>query len=223
MPARRPYDTVVVVSRSGTTTEVADLLRRLGDARTLAVVGDATGPVSRRATHHLELGFADERSVVQTRFATSVVALFRALAGDDVEPAAAAAAAAIERPAPAPDGAERFVFLGTGAAVGLAHEAALKLREAALTVTESYPAMEYRHGPIAIAGPGVVVWLLGRPPAGLADDVRRTGATVVDDDLDPLADLVRVQALALARARAAGLDPDHPRHLTRAVHLPSGG
>ena len=221
MPARRPYDTVVVVSRSGTTTEVADLLRRLGDARTLAVVGDATGPVSRRATHHLELGFADERSVVQTRFATSVVALFRALAGDDVEPAAAAAAAALERPAPAPDGAERFVFLGTGAAVGLAHEAALKLREAALTVTESYPAMEYRHGPIAIAGPGVVVWLLGTPPAGLADDVRRTGATVVDDDLDPLADLVRVQATALARARARGLDPDHPRHLTRAVHLPA--
>ena len=138
MPAGRSYDTVVVVSRSGTTTEAADLLHRLGEARTVAVVGDAAGPVARAATHHLELGFADERSVVQTRFATSVVALFRALAGDDVGPVAAAAAAALGRPAPVPAGADRFVFLGTGAAVGLAHEAALKLREAALTVTESY-------------------------------------------------------------------------------------
>jgi fructoselysine-6-P-deglycase FrlB-like protein len=213
------YDAVVVISRSGTTTEVVDLLRRLEHPRTVAVVGAADTPVARAATHVLALDFADEASVVQTRFATSVVALFRALAGDDVEAAAAEAEAAGAEPAP-PD-AERFVFLGTGAAVGLAHEAALKLREAALTVTESYPAMEYRHGPIALAGPGVVVWFLGPAPAGLADDVRRTGATVVDDPLDPLADLVRVQRTALARARSQSLDPDSPRHLTRSVQLPS--
>jgi fructoselysine-6-P-deglycase FrlB-like protein len=174
--------------------------------------------VAAGADHHLALEFADERSVVQTRFATSVVALFRALAGDDVEPAAAAAEALA--PVPLPAGVTRFVFRGTGAAVGLAHEAALKLREAALTVTESYPAMEYRHGPIALAGPGVVVWFLGRPPAGLVADVRATGATAVADDLDPLVDLVRVQSLAVRRALSSGLDPDQPRHLTRAVQLP---
>jgi fructoselysine-6-P-deglycase FrlB-like protein len=212
---------VVVVSRSGTTTELIDLLHRLGDRTTLALVG-SHGPVSAAAGHSLALDFADERSVVQTRFATSVVALFRARLGHDVEALAAAAESALSLPPPALDGATRVVFLGTGAGVGIAHEAALKLREATLTATESYPAMEYRHGPIALAEPGVVVWLLGTPPAGLADDVRSTGATVVDDDADPLVDLVRVHSAALLLARAKGLDADRPRHLTRSVLLPGG-
>jgi glucosamine 6-phosphate synthetase-like amidotransferase/phosphosugar isomerase protein len=38
--------------------------------------------------------------------------------------------------------------------------------------------------------------------------------------LDPLADLVRVQRLAVAIAQARGLDPDSPRNLTRSVVLP---
>jgi fructoselysine-6-P-deglycase FrlB-like protein len=79
--------------------------------------------------------------------------------------------------------------------------------------------MEYRHGPVAIAEPGRAVWVFGRPVTGLADDVRRTGALLVDDDLDPVADLVRAQLLAVARAEAAGLDPDRPRSLTRSVVL----
>ena len=219
MPARADYSRVVVISRSGTTTEVVDLLGRLGAVPTLAIVGVHPGPVSEAAAAVLDLGFADEESVVQTRFATSVIAVFRALLGDSMGPVADQAAEVLSRPALQFDGARRFVFLGTAAAVGLANEAALKMREAALTVTESYPAMEYRHGPIALAEPGVVVWMLGTAPAGLAEQVRRTGAVVVDDDLDPLVDLVRVQSAAVAIARVKGLDPDQPRHLTRAVHL----
>ena len=41
----------------------------------------------------------------------------------------------------------------------------------------------------------------------------------MDSGLDPLADLIRVQRLAVARATARGLDPDSPRHLTRSVVL----
>jgi fructoselysine-6-P-deglycase FrlB-like protein len=218
MPIRTDYDAVVAISRSGTTTEVVDLLHRLRDVHTLALVG-SPGPVSAAATNSLVLAFADEKSVVQTRFATSVIAVFRALVGDDVHQLAAQAAVELAKPAAEFPSAQRFVFLGTGPGVGLAHEAALKMREAAQVVTESYPAMEYRHGPIAIAEPGVVVWLLGTPPSGLVDDVRRTGATVVDDDLDPLIDLIRVQRAAVAIAIAKGLDADRPRHLTRAVLL----
>jgi fructoselysine-6-P-deglycase FrlB-like protein len=208
MAPRADYSTVVVICRSGTTTEVVGLLERLPGCRTLALVGSAPGPVSEAATHTLVLDFADERSVVQTRFATSVVALFRALTGDDVTALAGRAAAALERPAPEFPGAHRFVFLGTGAAAGLADEAALKMREASLTMTESYPAMEYRHGPIALAEPGVVVWFLGAPPAGLADEVRRTGATVVDDGEDPLIGLVQVQRVAVPPAP----QPRRPPH-----------
>ena len=77
------------------------------------------------------------------------------------------------------------------------------MREAAQPWTESYPQMEYRHGPISIAEPGRVVWVFGEPVPGLLDDVGATGATVVCDDLDPVSDLVRVQRLAVA-ARGGG-------------------
>jgi glucosamine 6-phosphate synthetase-like amidotransferase/phosphosugar isomerase protein len=61
--------------------------------------------------------------------------------------------------------------------------------------------------------------MLGNAPAGLSDDVAATGGLYVDDDFDPMADLVRVQRLAVALAEQRGLDPDNPRHLTRSVVL----
>jgi fructoselysine-6-P-deglycase FrlB-like protein len=79
--------------------------------------------------------------------------------------------------------------------------------------------MEYRHGPISIAEPGRLTWMFGEAPAGLAEDVAATGATYVTSDLDPMAHLIVAQRLAVARARAAGMDPDRPRSLTRSVVL----
>ena len=119
-------------------------------------------------------------------------------------------------------GAQQFTFLGTGWTYGLASEAALKLREAAGLWTEAYPAMEYRHGPAAVTGPRSVVWLFGPTPDGLADEVAAAGglAWQTSEALEaPLAELVRVQRLAAAIARANGLDPDRPRNLTRSVVL----
>jgi fructoselysine-6-P-deglycase FrlB-like protein len=119
-----------------------------------------------------------------------------------------------------PTAFDHFVFLGHGWTVGLAHEAALKLREAAQVHSESYPAMEYRHGPISLAGPTSLVWVLGTPDPAVADDAAAVGATVVTAALDPLAELVRIQRAAVALAAARGLDPDRPRNLTRSVVLP---
>jgi fructoselysine-6-P-deglycase FrlB-like protein len=93
------------------------------------------------------------------------------------------------------------------------------MREAAQAWSESYPAMDYRHGPIAVAGPSSLVWMLGAPPAGLTQQIVATGATVVTSDLDPLAQLIQTQRSAVAVARARGLDPDTPRGLTRSVVL----
>ena len=82
--------------------------------------------------------------------------------------------------------------------------------------------MEYRHGPISIAAPGRAVWPFSALPPGLADQIGATGATLVDaGDLDPMAALVVAQRFAVAAAEARGLDPDHPRALTRSVILPS--
>ena len=67
------------------------------------------------------------------------------------------------------------------------------------------------------ASAGVVVWLLGQAPPGLADEIVATGATVLTARLDPLAELIRIQRLAVALAEHKGLDPDSPRNLERAV------
>ena len=221
MPVQRRYDRVVVLSRSGTTTEILQLLGRLaGDVATVAITADAQAPVAEAAGAVIALDFADELSVVQTRFATSELALLRAHLGHDMTAVAAAAQTALAEPLPAAlTGARQFTFLGTGWTCGLANEAALKLREAAGMWTEAYPAMEYRHGPISVTGPGSVVWLLGQAPDGLPGEVAAAGGLAWQSDRDPLAELVVVQRLAATVARARGLDPDRPRNLTRSVIL----
>lgn len=208
-PRHRRYSRVLAISRSGTTTEVLDI------QPDTAIVGDAGSPLATTARHVIALPWADERSVVQTRFATTVLAMLR---GVDLS---ADAERALTMPLPVDVATlEQITFLGRGWTVGLAHEAALKCREAALFWAESYPAMDYRHGPIAIAAPRRAVWAFGDVPEGLAEDVAGTGATFVHSgDLDPLAHLIVAQRLAVALAVHQGLDPDAPRHLTRSVVL----
>jgi fructoselysine-6-P-deglycase FrlB-like protein len=223
MPPGRAYDAVVAISRSGTTTEVIQLLRSLGGAApVVAVTAAADSPVTHLADRVVLLDYADETSVVQTRFATTALAALLAHVGADVAASASAAESALA--AALPDDLEsvrQWVFLGSGWTVGLAEEAALKLREAAHAWAEAYPAMEYRHGPISVSDERSAVWPLGPLPAGLREDVERVGATVVDAGPDPLAELVRVQRAAVALAELRGLDPDTPRNLTRSVILPT--
>ncbi|MFJ9152569.1 SIS domain-containing protein [Streptomyces sp. NPDC102270] len=221
-PRGRSYDRVVALTRSGTTTEVLDLLRHLkgGGTRTTALTADPATPVMTAADEVVVLDFADERSVVQTRFATTALTLLRAHLGLHTDAVVTDARTALSTPLP--EGlvaCTQFTFLGRGWTVGLANEAGLKMREAALAWTEAYPAMEYRHGPISITTHGTATWMLGEAPEGLAAQVRETGALWVPGALDPLAELVRVQRLAVAVAAARGLDPDRPRHLTRSVIL----
>jgi fructoselysine-6-P-deglycase FrlB-like protein len=219
MPLDRAYDRVLAITRSGTTTEVIELVRRLGRA-TVAITATHDAPIHDVAGKLIVLDFADESSVVQTRFATSALALLRAHLGQDLEPVLADGERALGEPLPRSlEEREQFTFLGRGWTIGLADEAALKLREASQSWTESYPAMEYRHGPASITGTRSVVWFFGEPAPGLVATVERIGALAVTSDLDPMADLVRAQRLAVALARAKGLDPDRPRNLDRSVVL----
>jgi fructoselysine-6-P-deglycase FrlB-like protein len=220
IPDARSYERSVVISRSGTTTEVERFLASARPFPAVAIVADPDTPIAGAAEAVVSLPFADERSVVQTRFATSVLAMLRAHVGDDVRPAVEQAEAALTQPLPIePEDFSHYVFLGQGWGVGLAEEGALKLRETAQAWTEAYPAMEYRHGPISVAGPGTVVWAVGAVDASVLEDAAVTGATIVGGELDPMAELVRIQRTGVALAEHRGLDPDRPRHLTRSVVL----
>ncbi|MER7838713.1 SIS domain-containing protein [Streptomyces sp. NPDC096040] len=224
-PHGRSYDRVLALTRSGTTTEVLQLLGQLkGRVGTSAITADPDTPVLRAADDLVVLDFADERSVVQTRFATSALTLLRAHLGLHTDAVVDDARTALSTPLPTGlVECRQFTFLGRGWTVGLASEAGLKMREASLSWTEAYPAMEYRHGPISVTTRSTATWMLGPAPAGLAEQVRATGGLWIEGALDPLAELVRAQRLAVAVAAARGLDPDRPRHLTRSVILAPTG
>jgi fructoselysine-6-P-deglycase FrlB-like protein len=212
-PSARRYDRVLAITRSGTTSEVLQI------RPDTVIVGDAGSPIVEIAEHVVALPWADERSVVQTRFATTALALLRASLGEGDLSLDAEKALATPLPVDVAT-LEQITFVGRGWTIGLAYEAALKCREAAVFWSESYPAMDFRHGPIAISGENRAVWAFGAVPDGLADDVAKTGGAFVHTtSLDPMAHLIVAQRLAVALAEHRGLDPDTPRHLTRSVIL----
>ena len=217
----RQYDHMVFISRTGTTTEVLEALREVPDrVITTSLTADPSASLARETRNVVLLDFADERSVVSSRFISSVIVLIRASLGEDLSGLTEAAADAVARQLP-PELATRteFTFLGRGWASSVADEAALKLREASRSWAESYPAMEFRHGPISVSDENTVVWGIGEIPDSLVADAARTGATVIAEGGDPLVALIGAQRLAVMLAARKGIDPDRPRALSRSVIL----
>ncbi|MFC7496264.1 MULTISPECIES: SIS domain-containing protein [unclassified Nocardioides] len=220
MPVGRRYDHLVAITRSGTTTEILQALATGAGTRTTCVTAVPGTPVPDACDVVVDLSYADETSIVQTRFPTTALVHWRAALGEDLSAVVEDCREAVAAPLPVDVGGfDHFVFLGRGWTVGLAHEAALKMRECAQAWSESYPALDYRHGPIAVADARTLVVSLGGVEEDVLDDVRATGATVLDEPRDPLARLVTCQRLAVAAAERRGLDVDHPRNLTRSVIL----
>jgi len=217
----RHYDRVIALTRSGTTSEVLDAIALIEPGTTIALItGVAGGEIHELVTESLVLEYADEKSVVQTRFPTTVLAIAKAAFGYPVDGLVAQAETALAAPLSINVADfDHFVYLGSGWTYGLAQEAALKVREAAQAWSESYPLLDYRHGPVAVAHPGSLVWIFGAVEASLIADIEATGATVFTDDLDPLVQLVQAQRLAVSLAESRDLNPDTPRHLTRSVIL----
>lgn len=232
-------------------------------AATLAITCRAASPLAQVSEAVLVPRLGDERAIVMTRSFTSMLALAlgvvaRAAAGvaGEVEgqergPSDGAETASDRgRGAHALEGAvsteidrawdlalaqpwSRVVFLGGGARHGLALEARLKVTEMSQLPADAYEPLEFRHGPISVCEPGVlVVGVLG---GDAADEERRVveesaalGATTWLPDLGAAGataedlpwTLPPLQALAIGIAVARGLDPDAPRHLSQVVVLP---
>lgn len=214
-----PDEHIVVISRSGTTADVVEIVERFGASnRITAILGDLDTPLGRMCDRIVHLGFADERSIVQTRFATTVLTTLRASIGAIPDSLLEDARAALAAELPMdPADVKHVVFLGHRWSVGVAHEAALKLRESAGAWTEAYPVWEYQHGPISCAGPGSLVWVLGDVPESVAADVLSTGAVLHGATIDAQASLVTAHRLAVALALIAGRNPDTPPFLNRSV------
>lgn len=214
----REYEHVLLISRSGTTTEIIDLLKNIKVPTTL-ITGVKDSPAAKLATHVIDMHFADEKSLIQTRWATSVLGLLRAHNGLDLMAAADDAQKAIDSELGDLPTVNQITFLGKGWTVALAQEAGLKTREAAQFWSEAYPQLDYRHGPISIAQKGRVVWIFGDIDPDLKNEILATGAMLETSTLDPMAHLIRAQRVAIEIAKLKGLDPDNPRGLSRSVIL----
>lgn len=221
MPSNlRDYDRVIAISRSGTTTEVSHALATLpAGLPVTAILGELGTPIGEQATNIVDLSYADERSVVQTRFPTTLLTLLRTHLGESATEIAElikSAKAVIDTPA-SEEAPRQLVVLGSGWATALAQEAALKCRESAGMWAEAYATGEYRHGPISVAGPGTLVWAMTPLTEVQGQAISATGARIHQGHDDPQVELVALQKHAVAWAAAVGRDADVPSHLSRSV------
>jgi glucosamine--fructose-6-phosphate aminotransferase (isomerizing) len=259
--ARGASPMLVATSRSGTTTETLRAVKAVArrGIPAICLTCAARSPLALSADVSLCSPAGGERSVVMTKSFSSLLVLGLLLAaqrGGDAKfrrelhrlPALGRRVLKSALPLMREIGttASRFVFLGAGPAHGIAWEAMLKMTEMAQRTATAYHPLEFRHGPIAVAGPGTVAVVFGTDAGAtletaLVRDLRKHGAGVVvlRDDGSRAADaevsvslgtglsdaprsvlyLPFAQALAYWRAVGAGLDPDRPRHLTPVVRL----
>jgi len=253
-PPRLKGALVVGISQSGRSPDVVETVasaRREGTP-TLAIVNDPESPLARAAAEVIPLHAGVERSVAATKTYTAqllaVALLAAALSGSrrhaeglgalpdavadtlGTEGAARRAAARLAQ-------AARLVVLSRGLNYPTAHELALKLKELALLEAEALSGADFRHGPIALAGPKLPAIVVSPPGtateadlAELASELRRRGSPVLlvgppgrgalpvprlPELLSPIVAIVPGQLLALHAARARGLDPDAPRGITK--------
>lgn len=143
--------------------------------------------------------------------------------------------AAIEVLAPA----RNIMVVGRGIGYPIAQEAALKFKETSALQAEAFSGAEIKHGPMALIDDGYPLLIFAtRGPAqaglvALADEMRGRGACVLlaapadvpgrdlelptapHPDLDPIVAIQAFYVMAAHLAKARGLDPDRPRHLSK--------
>lgn len=214
----RKYDRIVAISRSGTTTEVIETLSKVSTP-SVVITAINDSPIAEHTSDEIVMSFADEQSVLQTRWATAALGLLRTSLGFDLTSIIDDAEAALASDISHLIELEQITFLGRDWKYGIAQEAALKTRESSQFWAEAYPALDYRHGPLSISQPGRGVWAFGQIPDSLARDIKATGATFQSSELDPMAELIRAQRVAIGIAKRRGVDFDNPRGLARSIIL----
>ena len=135
-------------------------------------------------------------------------------------------------------GARGLYVIGRGPGLGVAQEAALKLKETCRIHAEAFSAAEVRHGPMELVGPdfpmlvfrqsdesaeGVEelardVTIRGAPVFVVGADVQGATALPVPEAHELVEPLLHIQALYRAANQLSvelGLDPDRPLHLRK--------
>lgn len=243
----------LAISQSGRSPDLlaaADAARAAG-ALVVALVNDDRSELAKRADHVIPLRAGAETSVAATKsHIASLAAVLHLVAewrGDS------ALTKALEF---LPDGldsawrldwqpavarlkdARNLFVLGRGLGLGVAQEAALKLKETCALHAEGLSAAELLHGPMALVKAGFPVLLFAQDDetrasnAVLAERLVKNGAAMIVAGLDtaealtlptvrahpvvqPMLLIQSFYRMAEALSRARGLDPDCPPHLSK--------
>ena len=244
---------VLAISQSGRSPDLLTAAQQASDRGGLvvAMVNDEASPLAAMADVVVPLCAGTERSVAATKsFIASLAAIIDLLAAwtEDAEidaaltslPAKLIEAWELDWSAALPELTDATVMyvVGRGHALGVAQEAALKLKETCGIQAEGFSAAEVRHGPMAVVREGFPVLLLGQEDeslegvSALASEFVKRGARVIsagipnasgttlpviaaDPLIAPILQIASFYRLANALAVNRGLDPDRPSHLTK--------
>ena len=252
-PSRAEGMLCLTISQSGRSPDLLAAVEaaKAGGATTLALVNAADSPLAELCDHVLPLHAGEERSVAATKSFIGSLAAIVALVADwsedgDLAQAIAEAPEALTEAWQADwsplvaklEAARGLYVVGRGLGLGIAQEAALKLKEVCRLHAEAFSAAELFHGPLALVGPdfpllvfrqsdeteesvdalvrratslGAPVFLTGHAPEGAAALPALSGHPVIES-------MTRIQSFYRAAANLSvvrGLDPDHPPHLRK--------
>lgn len=243
----------VAISQSGASP---DLLAAVGNAKSagamvIALVNVESSPLARAADYTIPLCAGPEQSVAATKsYIASLAAILHLVAvwsqDDELLDALLKSPAQLERawafdwqPALAHLRPARDLYVvGRGLGLGIAQEAALKLKETCGLHAEALSAAELRHGPMALVQPGFPVLIFAQNDEthggveALAAELAARGAAVMlagatapesvvlatesaHAAIQPMLIIQSFYRMANALALARGFDPDRPPHLRK--------
>jgi glucosamine--fructose-6-phosphate aminotransferase (isomerizing) len=244
----------LAISQSGQSPDLLLSARAARDAGAfvIAVVNDPRSPLAEIADVTIPMLAGPERSIAATKsFIGSLLILAQIVAAwaedDELATALTGAPDMLRRAweldwSPAVDAlcnARSLYVLGRGMSLGIAQEAALKLKETCGLHAEAHSAAEVRHGPMAIVGAGFPVLMLVPNDEGreafepLARDfVERQANVIMAGEEEPgaltlpvlpglhpvLAPIASIQSfyrLAAELSIARRLHPDRPPYLNK--------
>ena len=243
----------IAISQSGRSPDLLASVSSLkaAGAWVLALVNDAGSPLARFSDELFELAAGPERSVAATKsFIASLTAIAHIAAewSDDgaLRDELGALPSQLRQAweldwSPLVAGLEHasdLYVLARGLGLGVAQEAALKLKETSQLHAEAFSAAELRHGPMALVRAGFPVLMFGQSDR-TADSVHETAAALVERGaslfiagaeaegavalpafrcaplLEPILQVQSFYRAANALALARRLDPDNPPHLAK--------
>jgi glutamine---fructose-6-phosphate transaminase (isomerizing) len=245
----------LAISQSGRSPDLLAAARAARDSEAIvvALVNDPDSPLAEIASIILPQGAGPEKSAAATKsFITSLSAIAQTVAlwtGDAAMQAALAQLPSALRQAwqedwsPCRDKlrtADHLYTVGRGLHLGIAQEAAHKLKETSMIHAEAFSSAEVLHGPNELVGKDFPVLLFrseDATDASVQEAARRLsaqGAPVMtagggDPDTLPvpraphpaLAPILQIQAfyrMANALACDRGHNPDQPRHVQKVTH-----